>query len=247
MLEDFHDRYLNVALTANLPPTVCLSKRAPHAELFKAFFQANTDGRFGMDMMRAFLADVKRLEFDGAHALKVVFYSRFAADRWVLKTLRFQRAVITLQDTARVPGDTGAGTFTAAQLDLQYAIDIYDNRYHTVRFAQSGCPQVLQDVTNVELEGKTLILHHFQTRLRRPCGRCFSPRHGGKKCMVAAAALRVVRARFSRIFTGAVDNVQPVHRDDYTVSSAEKLVELLTSMQVDAAMQMETLLTCITL
>jgi hypothetical protein len=125
MVEDFHERYLNVTLTANLPPTVRMSKHVPHAELFKELFHANTDGRFGADMMRVLQGDVKRLVYDGLHTLNVVYYSRRAADRWTSKTLGFQRAVITLQGTVRLPGDAGAGTFTTAQLDLQYAVRIY--------------------------------------------------------------------------------------------------------------------------
>lgn len=114
MLEDFHEKYLNVTLTAKLPPSVRLPKQVPHADLFKELFQANTCRRFGTVMMRVLQEEVKRLDYDGTHTLYLVFYSRHAADRWVLKTLRFQKAVITMQDTARKPGEAREGTYNAA-------------------------------------------------------------------------------------------------------------------------------------
>ncbi|KAE8959444.1 hypothetical protein PR002_g30538, partial [Phytophthora rubi] len=273
MLEDFHEKYLNVTLTAKLPPSVRLPKQVPHADLFKELFQANTCRRFGTAMMRVLQEDVKRLDYDGTHTLHLVFYSRHAADRWVLKTLRFQKAVITMQDTARKPGEAREGTYNAAQLGLQYAVrvygaqtiglvtlvrafkriagaclldveyararktEIYDNRYHTVRFAQPGCPTELVDVTRVLLDDMQLTIHHFQNQLRRPCGRCYSPRHGRKKCTVSEARLEEARSRYSRRFDGSVETAQSGPRSDYYVDSAAKLVELLTSMQEDAVMQ----------
>ncbi|KAG1697843.1 hypothetical protein DVH05_015797 [Phytophthora capsici] len=123
LLEDYHEAHFNATITANLPPTVRLPRFVPHADLFKEFFQANTDKRFGTDMMRIFQEDVKRLEYDGLHTISLVFYSRTAADRWERKALRFQRAVIVLNDTISTRGREGE--YTLAQVELQYAIRVY--------------------------------------------------------------------------------------------------------------------------
>ncbi|EEY66982.1 uncharacterized protein PITG_21812 [Phytophthora infestans T30-4] len=41
------------------------------------------------------------------------------------KTMRFQKAVITIRDTERSPEDEGTGHYNPAQLELQYAIRVY--------------------------------------------------------------------------------------------------------------------------
>ncbi|KAE8905143.1 hypothetical protein PF003_g11252 [Phytophthora fragariae] len=125
LLEDCHEEHFNATLTANLPPTVRIARHAPHAELFKEIFHANTDKRFGAELMRTFQADVKRLTFDGLHTLYVVFFSRHAASKWTKKALRFQKAVIVLQDTARAVREAGTGSFNPAQLEMQYAVRVY--------------------------------------------------------------------------------------------------------------------------
>ncbi|KAF4131991.1 hypothetical protein GN958_ATG18819 [Phytophthora infestans] len=45
--------------------------------------------------------------------------------RWKDKTMRFQKAVITIRDTERSPEDEGTGHYNPAQLELQYAIRVY--------------------------------------------------------------------------------------------------------------------------
>jgi hypothetical protein len=117
IVEDFHDRYLDVTLTASLQPTVHLSKRAPHAEIFKDCFTQIRS--------RALQAGFKWLVYDGLHTLNVGFYSRHAAARWVRKALRLQRAVIILQDTTRPSDACGDGTFMAVQLEQQYNARVY--------------------------------------------------------------------------------------------------------------------------
>ncbi|RLN51809.1 hypothetical protein BBJ29_002447 [Phytophthora kernoviae] len=132
-------------------------------------------------MMRVLQNDVKRLSFDELHTLSFVFFSKRAASRWILKALRFQKAAIVFKDTTRRLEEEGTGHYTAAQLEVQYAIriygggklglvalarafarfseakvldveyarasltEIYDNRYHTIRFAQTTCPLPLND------------------------------------------------------------------------------------------------------
>ncbi|KAF1772982.1 hypothetical protein PC129_g20075 [Phytophthora cactorum] len=118
MMEDMHEEHFNVTLTTVLPATMQLAAKAPHAELFKELVLANTDKRTGHSMLRALQRDVKRLSFDGFHTLQFVFYSESAATRWLLKALRFQKAVIVFQDTTRGVEEEGTGQYSAAQLDL---------------------------------------------------------------------------------------------------------------------------------
>ncbi|KAE9218209.1 hypothetical protein PF004_g13931 [Phytophthora fragariae] len=241
MLEDYHERYLNVTLTANLPPTVRIARYTPHSELFKELFQANTD-------------------------------KRTAANRWVKKTLRFQKPVITLNDTARGPGENTTGTYTPDQLELQYAVrvydaeklglvalsramhrfvgapvldveyaravktDIYDNRYYTVKFAQVECPEDLNDVTRIEMGSHCITIHHYQTQLRRPCGRCWSPRHGKRKCTVAEGKVVHVRNRYTRVFDGEISKVATSTRANFAADCVETLVGMVKAMQ-DATSQ----------
>ncbi|KAE8907023.1 hypothetical protein PF003_g8831 [Phytophthora fragariae] len=208
MIEDMHEAYFHATLTAVIPATVRLAKNAAHATIFRELFHANTDKNTGHEMMSAFQRDVKRLRFDGIQTLDVVFYSRTAADRWTEKTIRLQKAVITLRDTQRSNADDGTGHYTVAQLELQYAIrvyggerlgrtalarifaqlagvkvldveyaratrtNIYDNTYHTIRFAQRTCPTSLEGVTRIGMERHEITLHHYQRYLRRPCARC---------------------------------------------------------------------------
>lgn len=198
MLEDMHEAYFNANLTAALPASVRINKHAPHAVLFKELFMANTDRRSGHMMMNVLQRDAKRLSFDGVKTLRFTFYSKKAATRWKDKTMRFQKAVITIRDTERSPEDEGTGHYNPAQLELQYAIrvyggaelelvtlaraftsfseanvldveyaratqtDIYDDRYHTIRFAQRQCPEALKGVSKIELNGVDITIHHFQ-------------------------------------------------------------------------------------
>ncbi|OWZ20342.1 hypothetical protein PHMEG_0005255 [Phytophthora megakarya] len=234
MIEDMHEANFNYTLTAVLSASVRLASNAPHAVIFRELFVANTDNRTGHDMMRALQNDVKRLSYDGLHTLRFTFYSKRAAARWLLKALRFQKAVIVLQDTTRRGVDEGTGHYNAAQLELQYAIriygggslglvalaraftqfseakvldveyarasqtEIYDNRYHTIRFAQATCPLSLRGVTRIVLDGTVINIHHFQQNLRRPCVRCLNPRHGTKRCTIAPAKVETMRVRTLR-------------------------------------------------
>ncbi|KAE8878783.1 hypothetical protein PF003_g37156 [Phytophthora fragariae] len=125
MVEDMHEAYHNAVLTAVVPTTVKLTRTAAHAVIFKELFMANTDKRTGHDMMRAFQRDVKRMTHDGIQTLQVVFYSRTAANRWEAKALRLQKAVIVLKDTQHPIGQEGTGLYTAAQLEIQYAVRVY--------------------------------------------------------------------------------------------------------------------------
>lgn len=273
LLEDYHEEHFNATLTANLPPTVRIARHAPHADLFKEIFHANTDKRFGTELMRTFQADVKRLTFDGLHTLHVVFYSRHAASKWTKKALRFQKAVIVLQDTARAVGEAGTGSFNPAQLEMQYAVrvygadalglvalsrafqqfsgaevldveyaratktEIYDNRYHTVRFAQVTCPPELVDVTQTNMDGICVYIHHFQTHLRRPCGRCLNPHHGLRKCKNSDGKVSAVRNRYARVFNGGVSKVNAVPRSELAVNSISQLLEALNMHKAEGSNQ----------
>ncbi|KAE9272708.1 hypothetical protein PR003_g30123, partial [Phytophthora rubi] len=146
MIEDMHEAYLNATLTAVIPATVRLSRTTAHAVIFRELFHANTDRNSGQTMMRAFQRDVKRLSYDGIQTLQVVFYSRTAANRWVGKAMRLQKAVIVLRDTQRAEGQEHTGLYTEAQvfatftdakvLDVEYAretrTNIYDNRVNSL-------------------------------------------------------------------------------------------------------------------
>ncbi|KAE9262271.1 hypothetical protein PF001_g32118, partial [Phytophthora fragariae] len=125
LMEDMHEEYMNSTLTAVVPATVRVGANAPHADLYKELFVANTDKSTGHSMMRALQRDVKRLSFDGGHTLLFVFYSKSAAARWNQKALRYQNAVIVLHNTHRRPEDEGTGQYTAAQVEVQYAVRIY--------------------------------------------------------------------------------------------------------------------------
>lgn len=118
-------------------------------------------------------------------------------------------------------------------LDVEYPrstkTDIYDNRYHVVRFAQEECPAALVGVTRVtlpELEAP-LILHHFQTNLRLPCSHCYSSRHGRSRCRMSGAQLESYRVRCSRIVTGRVPHFRPADLGTYAVADATALMEIL--------------------
>lgn len=112
MIEDMHDTYFNFTLTVVLPATIRMTSNTAHAAIFKDFFLANTDDNTGHAMMRAFQKDVKRLYFDGAQTLHVVFHSQRGAARWIGKSLRLRAEVINLKATERLPEEEGAGYFT---------------------------------------------------------------------------------------------------------------------------------------
>ncbi|KAE9029474.1 hypothetical protein PR002_g10133 [Phytophthora rubi] len=123
MTEDMHETYFNATLTAGVPATVTLTQNVAHTTIFRELFQANTDKHTDHAMMRVFQRDVKRLKHDG-QALNVVFYSRRAAERWKDKSLRLQKAVTVLRDTHRADAEEGTGHYTAAQMEIQYAIRV---------------------------------------------------------------------------------------------------------------------------
>ncbi|KAF4143144.1 hypothetical protein GN958_ATG07674 [Phytophthora infestans] len=125
MVEDMHDTYFNVTLTAIVPASVRLSVHTPHVTILKEIFNANTDDHTGHAMVRVFQQDVKRLSFDGNQTLHAVFYSKRASARWQNKTLRLKAAVITLRYTERLPEEKGVGVYTNAQMELQFAIRVY--------------------------------------------------------------------------------------------------------------------------
>ncbi|KAE9208438.1 hypothetical protein PF004_g16765 [Phytophthora fragariae] len=267
MLEDMHEAYFNVSLTAVVPATVRLSRTPAHAILFRELFNANTDKNTGHAMMRAFQRDVKRLSYDGVQTLQMVFYSRTAANKWQSKALRLQKAVIILRDTQRAEGQEGTGLYTEAQLELQYAVrvygcekvglaalarafatfagakvldveyaratrtNIYDNRYHTIRFAQQNCPEALQGVSMIKLDDTEISVHHFQQNLRRPCTRCYSSRYGTMRCTLAVSKLAAMKAKSTRVYTGKLDAVRPPPRAAFQVGTMEELLELLMQHQ----------------
>ncbi|KAE9275363.1 hypothetical protein PR003_g29354 [Phytophthora rubi] len=102
-----------------------MPRNAAHAVIFRELFMANTDRYTGQKMMRAFQRDVKRISYDGVQTITAVYYTRAAADRWTDKALRLQKAVIVLRNTHRKASDAGTGSYTPAQLELQYAIRVY--------------------------------------------------------------------------------------------------------------------------
>ncbi|KAF4039673.1 hypothetical protein GN244_ATG08197 [Phytophthora infestans] len=91
-------------------------------------------------------------------------------------TGHYNPAQLELQYAIRVYGGaelelvTLARAFTsfseANVLDVEYAratqTDIYDDRYHTIRFAQRQCPEALKGVSKIELNGVDITIHHFQ-------------------------------------------------------------------------------------
>ncbi|KAF4131856.1 hypothetical protein GN958_ATG18889 [Phytophthora infestans] len=54
-------------------------------------------------------------------------------------------------------------------LDVEYAgatqTDVYDNGYHTIRFAQRQCPAAGKGVSKIELNGVDVTIHHFQQKV----------------------------------------------------------------------------------
>ncbi|KAE9190804.1 hypothetical protein PF004_g21796 [Phytophthora fragariae] len=123
--QDMHENVFNVSLTAVIPATVRMPRNAAHAVIFRELFMANTDRNTGQKMMRAFQRDVKRISYDGVQTITAVYYTRAAADRWTDKALLLQKAVIVLRNTHRKASDAGTGSYTPAQLELQYAIRVY--------------------------------------------------------------------------------------------------------------------------
>lgn len=110
MIEDMHDTYFNFTLTVVLPATIRMTSNTAHAAIFKDFFLANTDDNTGHAMMRAFQKDVKRLYFDGAQTLHVVFHLQRGAARWIGKSLRLRAEVITLKQPNVFQKRRGQGT-----------------------------------------------------------------------------------------------------------------------------------------
>ncbi|OWY95967.1 hypothetical protein PHMEG_00033887 [Phytophthora megakarya] len=180
MIEEMHEANFNYTLTAVLSASVRLASNAPRAVIFRELFVANTDNRTGHDIMRALQNDVKRLSYDGLHTLRFTFYTKRAAARWLLKAPRFQKAgtghynaaQLELQYAIRIYGGGSLGLVALAQakgLDVEYArasqTEIYDNRYHTIRFAQATCPLSLRGVTRIVLDGTVINIHHFQQNL----------------------------------------------------------------------------------
>ncbi|KAL4106188.1 hypothetical protein PRIC1_004242 [Phytophthora ramorum] len=121
----------------------------------------------------------------------------------------------------------------AKVLDVEYAratrTEIYDNRYHTIRFAQRVCPEPLRNVTRIMLGSTEVTLHHFQQHLRRPCARYFLPWHGTAKCTLANSKVAAARAKATRIASGAVEKVLPAPKVQFCVDSVTQLVEMMKS------------------
>ncbi|GMF37265.1 unnamed protein product [Phytophthora fragariaefolia] len=107
LMEYMQEKYMNSTLTAVVPATVRVGANAPHEDLDKELFVANTDKSTGHSRMRVLQRDVKRLSFDGRHTLLFVFYSKSAAARWNQKVLRYHKAVIVLLNTHSRPEDEG--------------------------------------------------------------------------------------------------------------------------------------------
>ncbi|GMF19379.1 unnamed protein product [Phytophthora fragariaefolia] len=118
--------------------TVRVRANAPHADLYKELFVANTDKSTGDSMMRALQRDVKRLSFDEGDTILFVFYPKRNAARWNQKALRYQKAVIVLQNTHRRPEDEDTGQSTAAKVDVQRVC--HQAKKHSKK--QDGKPQV---------------------------------------------------------------------------------------------------------
>nr|KAE8919830.1 hypothetical protein PF009_g29869 [Phytophthora fragariae] len=119
----------------------------------------------------------------------------------------------------------------AKVLDVEYAreqrTEIYDNRYHTIRFAQRECPVALKGVSRIRMGDQDIIIHLFQQNLRKPCSRCLSQRHGTVKCSVAFSKLAGMQAKATRILDGVVEQAHVAPRREYQVESVEQLVEML--------------------
>ncbi|GMF22867.1 unnamed protein product [Phytophthora fragariaefolia] len=58
----------------------------------------------------------------------------------------------------------------AEVLDVEFPrstkTEIYDNRYHIVKFAQTACPPALNGASKRFIKEKTLTIHHYQTHQR---------------------------------------------------------------------------------
>ncbi|KAG3234708.1 hypothetical protein PI124_g20241 [Phytophthora idaei] len=84
------------------------------------------------------------------------------------------------------------------------ALGIVDNGHYIARFNQEHCPTALRNVTHIDLDGRAVLLHHFQTTIRIPCYRCFSSRHTAGRCKVSPDRIEEVRRTLQRWFKGSV-------------------------------------------
>ncbi|KAE9183220.1 hypothetical protein PF004_g24011 [Phytophthora fragariae] len=103
----------------------------------------------------------------------------------------------------------------AEVLDVEFPrttkTEIYDNRYHIVRFAQESSPSALDGVTRISIHGLTL------------------PRHGTDRCKATPGALHALQAKGTRIVNGVVPTFSPQARDSYKVKDVAELMALLAA------------------
>lgn len=194
MIEDMHEASFNATLTAVVPATVRLTRAAAHATIFKELFIANTDRRSGHEMMRAFQRDAKRISYDGIQTIRVVFYSRRAADRWLLKALRIQKAVLVFKDTERKHGEETTGVFTPAQIEIQYAVRIYGGDHLGLTalarvFAQFAGAKVL-DMEYARASRTDIYDNRYQV-IRFAQRDCPAPLRGVSKIMLGGADITI--------------------------------------------------------
>ncbi|KAE9096702.1 hypothetical protein PF007_g16898 [Phytophthora fragariae] len=85
------------------------------------------------------------------------------------------------------------------------------------------------------MDGICVFIHHFQTHLRRPCGRCLNPHHGLRKCKTSDGKVPAVRNRYARVFNGGVTKVNAVPRPELTVNSISQLLEVLNMHKAEGS------------
>lgn len=124
IIEDYHRHYVEYALTADVLAGVRLGKCQAHRTIIRKIFKHNTRGDQPSPMLERLVQNVKRISFDGAHTLAVVFYSKRLAQYWNGTTLRLQTTTIVFADTTRHPDKSQIGTYTEAQLNRQYAVKV---------------------------------------------------------------------------------------------------------------------------
>ncbi|KAE9306865.1 hypothetical protein PR003_g21145 [Phytophthora rubi] len=156
---------------------------------------------------------------------------------------QYTPAQVEIQYAVRVYGGESMGLATLARifaqvsaakvLDVEYAreqrADIYDNRYHTIRFAQTDCPSPLKGVSKIKIGDQDILIHHFQHNLRKPYSRCLNQKHGTMKCTAAFSKLTRMQEKATRILDGPVEHTRVAPRREYQVASIDELVTLLQS------------------
>ncbi|KAE9022593.1 hypothetical protein PR001_g11599 [Phytophthora rubi] len=125
MLEQYHEAFIEVTLTAEVAPRAKLHRGMTHNALVALLFAANTDSARGRQMIGRLMDDVKMLYFDGGHTLKFVFNSRRLADIYAGLAFRINGTCIVLDDTEKGERD---GTYRAERMKRQYAVRVYGAR-----------------------------------------------------------------------------------------------------------------------